>query len=89
MADNTVQMLDELFAAMDTNDDKAVSKHELVEFLREHKPKHGPWTSLAKLQTHFGVANLVSIDRAAFGEAFKRAHAIGLDPATFEFDFAT
>ena len=31
------QMLDELFAAMDANGDGAVSKHELVEFLRQHK----------------------------------------------------
>ena len=78
----------ELFKAMDVNSDGTVTKIEFLEFLREHKPKHGPWASIAKLQASFGLDTKTSVDLASFKSAFAAAKSKGLEPETFEYRFA-
>lgn len=69
----TLTQVEELFAAMDTNGDGECTKHELLDFLREHKPKHGKWASTAKLQKHFGLASKIVITVADLREGFRSA----------------
>lgn len=86
--------VEQLFNAMDAlglglkHLDGHVSKIEFIEFLKDHKPKHGPWSSVAKLQSAFGLIKHPSIDLAAFKAAFAKAEAEGLKPESFDYDFA-
>lgn len=87
----------QLFTAMDTDSDGMVSKMEFVEFIRENKPKYGPWSTVAKLMTGFGFAShgkgaLYEISPEGFQTAFDRLASAPkgqqLSPEDFEFDFA-
>ena len=79
--------VDELFAAMDVNGDGKVTKTEFLDFLVEHKPKDGPWTSTAKLQAHFGLHLYSTVDLPTFTKAFTLAKSEGLEPETFNYRF--
>ena len=79
--------VDELYHAMDTDGDGTVSKVEFVEFVRAHKPKHGPFSKTAALQSIFGFDKMHEISRADFDTTFSRNMAKGLTPVAFEFRF--
>lgn len=78
-------MISQLFAEMDIDGSNKVPKHRYLEFLREHKPKHGPWKSVAKLQRRLGLDKRHHIDLATFKAAVEK---IGIDVAEFDFNFS-
>ena len=80
--------VDELYHAMDADGDGTVTKVEFVEFVRAHKPKHGPFSKTAALQTIFGFDKMHEISRATFDKTFTANMAKGLKPVAFEFKFA-
>ena len=85
MASVTASYVRQLFLAMDANLDSEVTAHELLEFLRKHKPKHGPYSSLAKVHSALGLDVLGHrVDWTAFQQAF---HKSGMVPEEFEFNF--
>lgn len=77
----------ELFNAMDANAKGKVTKHEFDDFLREHKPKHGPWASLTKIKTSCVYPKEASWDLAAFKQAMAAVKTKGLAPEMFDYRF--
>ena len=67
---------------MDTNKNTFVSKMEFVEFLRTHKPKDGTYSSIAKLQSIFGLERSHEVKRADFYRVFETNP--GLEVSMFE-----
>jgi Ca2+-binding EF-hand superfamily protein len=82
----------QLFAAMDTNNDGMVSKMEFVEFIRQHKPRYGAFSTVSKLQSSFGFNDLYEISPEDFQIAFSKlaegSKGQQLNPDDFEFEFA-
>ena len=64
-----------LFDAMDSNGNGELTKFEFIEFMREHKPKHGMWSSVAKLQKELGLDRNPFINREQFREGYVRTWA--------------
>lgn len=77
-----VQAINDLYDSIDSDHGHQVSKIEFMEFLRQHKPAHGPFSSVAKLQTIFGLNKKAYITREAFHEAFENQKASALRDAT-------
>ena len=75
-----------LFDLMDANKNTFVSKMEFLEFIRKHKPKHGTYSSTAKLQSVFGLEKKHEVTRADFHHTFETHKGAGLDPSLFEED---
>jgi hypothetical protein len=71
---------------MDTNKNTFVSKTEFLEFIRTHKPKHGPYASTAKLQSVFGLEKAHEVTRADFYRTFQAHKDAGLDVSLFQED---
>ena len=74
----------QLFEAMDANDDRGITQAEYTDFLRQHKPKKGPWKSMSKIKEHFKLGQKNFINLEAFIEGFRRAEKKGLDINLFE-----
>jgi hypothetical protein len=73
-----------LFDLMDTNNNDFVSKMEFLEFIRENKPKHGPFSSTAKLQTVFGLTKASQVNREDFQRVFATYEVVGLEASMFD-----
>ena len=77
------EQIDKLFDLMDIDHDQNVTKFEFLEFLKEHKPTHGPFQSMAKLQTVFGFTNHSFINREDFHDVFELGRAQKLNIEDF------
>lgn len=76
--------VNKLYDAMDADGDGEVTQIEFAEFLRINKPAAGSFSSLAKLQTIFGLHNNPAISREDFHAVFAREKQAGLDVTLFQ-----
>ena len=72
-----MSLVDQLFAAMDKDKDGELTKFEYLEFMREHKPKHGPYASIAKRQAALRLDHAHFITKGAFVKAVAKAEDDG------------
>jgi hypothetical protein len=70
--------IDRLFDLMDVNHDNSVTKFEFLDFLKENKPLYGPFSTVSKLQTTFGLNDKTAITREDFHMVFSKCQKEGL-----------